>query len=119
MPARTGVGVLDERGPDGPEWTARPARRTQTEGRCFDGLGDFAVASTPRWAAASPIAGPGWVTTPWPAREITAQTSTAPPTTRTSQAVAARAKVRLILISASSQPRAARANGPPTQTLSR
>jgi hypothetical protein len=65
-------------------------------GRFFDGLGDFGlsallVCGAEVIGAASPIGEPGWVTTPCPAREITAHTSTAPTTTRTSQADAARA----------------------------
>ncbi len=85
-----------ERGSDGPEEDPRGEADADLEGRGFDGLGDFgrsvrSDAGGEVMGAASPIGAPGWVTTPSPTREITAHTSTAPTTTRTSQAEPARA----------------------------
>jgi hypothetical protein len=93
-------GVLEEaRGLDGPDLGDPPpgAVDAEPEGRCCLGFADFCLPVC-LWrgaaviGAAPPIDEPGWDdTTPWPAREITAQTSTAPTTTRTSQAAAAMA----------------------------
>jgi hypothetical protein len=90
------LGVLDGApGPDGPPDGPPGVADADAEGRFFDGFGDFgrsvgSDAGGEVMGAASPIGGPGWVTRLWPAREITAHTSTAPTTTRTSQAVPAR-----------------------------
>jgi hypothetical protein len=91
--------VLDEdRGFDGPELGDPPPgdAEAEPEGRCGFGFEDFGLPVWLRGAAvmgaACPTDEPGADdTTPWPAREITAQTSTAPTTTRTSQAAAAMA----------------------------
>jgi hypothetical protein len=91
--------VLDEdRGFEGPE-VGDPPRGdagAEPEGRCGFGCPDLGLLVCLVWGAAvMGAACPGEPgaddTTPWPAREITAQTSTAPTTTRTSQAAAAMA----------------------------
>jgi hypothetical protein len=92
--------VLDEdRGFEGPE-VGDPPRGdagAEPEGRCGFGFTDFGlpvclVRGAAVMGAGCPTGEPGADdTTPWPAREITAQTSTAPTTTRTSQAAPAMA----------------------------
>ncbi|WP_325116756.1 hypothetical protein [Nocardioides sp.] len=66
----------------------------ELDGRGCDDFSDLGLSGRSDGGAVigapAPSGAPGWVTTPWPAREITAQTSTAPTTTRTSQAEAAR-----------------------------
>ncbi|MFL6004431.1 MAG: hypothetical protein ACJ72P_16625 [Nocardioides sp.] len=66
----------------------------EPEGRCGFGFADFdlpvcLVCGAAVMGAACPGEPGGDDTTPWPAREITAQTRRAPTTTRTSQAAAA------------------------------
>jgi hypothetical protein len=104
-PAGAGVGAADdgvelgvllgEFGRDEPVEGFPGAADAGLEGRFFGacllfGLSARLVCGAEVMGATSPIAGPVWVTTPWPAREITAHTSTAPTTTRTSQAEPAR-----------------------------
>jgi hypothetical protein len=91
------LGVPDgEPGSDGPEVEGpRGEADADLEGR-GDALGDFgrsvrSDAGGEVMGAACPIGAPGWVITPSPTLEITAHTSTAPTTTRTSQAEPAKA----------------------------
>jgi hypothetical protein len=93
-------GVLDEdpgfAGPE-PGDPPRGDAGAEPEGRCGFGFADFGlpvclVRGAAVMGAGCPTDEPGADdTTPWPAREITAQTSTAPTTTRTSQAAPAMA----------------------------
>jgi hypothetical protein len=90
-------GVLDGLPcPDGPADAPRGVADGDPEGRSFFDLGDFGRSARldcdgDVMGAVAPTGEPGSVTTPSPAREITAHTKTAPTTTRTSQAEAARA----------------------------